>query len=181
MIKNFPYEEPLDNDSSVTIRKQNLQILQLKYPKLQNIMHLLSLVKYLKNNYSLRNSIEFIFLSLVKIIFNGVESLTYLGQDIWEKVPSQSKQIGSLLEFQTKITSSSLKLSIRMLIITHADIAKTTHTFLDMSDAKIFTFIYRVYHTDEVFRISLRFLACMDFIYFMYLLLLRLSFINNIK
>lgn len=87
----------------------------------------------------------------MKIIFNGLESLTYLRQNIWEKVPSQSKQIGSLLEFQTKITSNSLKLSIRMLIITHEDIAKTTYTFLDMSDAKIFTFIYRVYHTDEVF------------------------------
>ena len=59
-------------------------------------------MKYFKNIYNLRNSNEF-NISLVKTVYNGLESLSYLGPKVWSMLPVERREIESLLEFKTKI------------------------------------------------------------------------------
>lgn len=39
----------------------------------------------------------------VKIVYNGLESLSYLGSMVWGKLPVEYKEIEFLLEFQPKL------------------------------------------------------------------------------
>ena len=57
-------------------------------------------MKYFKNIYNLRNTNEF-NISLVKTVYNGLESLSYLGPKVWSMLPAECREIESLLEFKT--------------------------------------------------------------------------------
>ena len=54
------------------------------------------------NRYELRNCTDFTFRTVYSAR-NGLESLSYLESEIWEKLPLDLKQSKSLSEFKSKI------------------------------------------------------------------------------
>ena len=59
-------------------------------------------VKNAQHYYDLRNKTEF-NRNNVKTVYNGTETLTFLGPRIWEIVPDHIKKISSFEEFKFKI------------------------------------------------------------------------------
>ena len=62
----------------------------------------LALIKEMtpQNRYKLQNNIRFT-LRLVKSVHKGIESLSYLGPNIWKFLPFEIKQTESLLKFKS--------------------------------------------------------------------------------
>ena len=67
----------------------------------RSTLQLWNIKKNKESIYNLRNTTEY-NISLVKAVYNGLESLSYLGPKLWNMLPVEYKAIESLLEFKTK-------------------------------------------------------------------------------
>ena len=99
------FEELLRKDNSVTIHHRNLQVLTTELYKVENNMDLEIVNEVFQKrtlSYNLRANSNF-YTRPVDSIYNGTESLSFLGPKIWELVPEDAKQSESLEVFKNKI------------------------------------------------------------------------------
>ena len=99
------YENLLVRDRSVSAQVRNLQILvmemfkvygDLSPPIFKEPFHKRTL------NYELRHSSKFT-ISRIESVYNGSESIAYLGTKIWNMVPSELKEMSSISYFKKAI------------------------------------------------------------------------------
>ena len=100
------FQELLDQDKSVTVHTRNLQILATEMFKVSNdtapqiFADIFSSRSH--SNYNLRHQSQFNF-PRVKTVYNGTETVSFLGPKIWELVPSEIKEKTSLNAFKNAI------------------------------------------------------------------------------
>ena len=99
------YENLLVRDKSVSAQVRNLQILvmemfkvygDLSPPIFKEPFHKRTL------NYELRHPSKFT-ISRIESVYNGSESIAYLGTKIWNMVPSELKEMSSISYFKKAI------------------------------------------------------------------------------
>ena len=66
-------------------------------PKIMNTVFPVS-----EQNYSVRNNCDFVS-RRINTVFNGSESLSHLGPNLWRILPNEFKELESLNEFKSKI------------------------------------------------------------------------------
>ena len=99
------FEESLRKGNSVTIHHRNLQVLSTELHKVENNMDPEIVNKVFQkrtSSYNLRANSNF-YTRPVHSVYNGTESLSFLGPKIWELVPEDAKQSESLDVFKNKI------------------------------------------------------------------------------
>ena len=93
--KKSTFYELLERDGSVSIHKQNLRFLAFEIFKLKRDMGPELIKELILTNrqprYKLRNNSDFAAL-IVKSVYKGLESLSYLGPKIWELLPLEIKK-----------------------------------------------------------------------------------------
>ena len=98
--------ELVEKDGSVLTHMRNIQILATEMYKLVNNLSLPSMNRVLKLNsgsyYNLRQISQFCR-SLVKLVYHGTESISYLGPKIWDILPNDYKTIQNLNTLKIKI------------------------------------------------------------------------------
>ena len=100
------YEELLSKDGSVSMHHQNLQKLIIEFYKVVNglcpeIMNEIFQFQT-QNHHNLRNNSTFRIPSF-NTIFQGKESVSYLGPKIWSQVPDEIKSLESVRSFKKAI------------------------------------------------------------------------------
>ena len=104
--KKSSFTELLNKDTSVSIHIRNIQRFQiemfrfykgLSLPLMNNIFKL-----KLKNPYNLRQVSEF-SRPMVKSVYHGTGSISYLGPKIWVILPDKLKNIGNLEHFKKQV------------------------------------------------------------------------------
>ena len=103
--KTLSFEELLDKDGSVNIHARNLQVLAAEMFKVYKILSptvIAEMFRARQNNYNLRHS-SFFPIPYVKTVYHGSESLSNLGQRIWNLVPSTLKELDDVNSFKTQI------------------------------------------------------------------------------
>ena len=98
-------QELLQRDNSVTIHQKNIQALAiLMYKVTNNIAPTIvsELFSFSNINYNLRSGSQFHQPS-ANNIWNGLETISYLGWKIWNMVPAEIKQKSSLSSFKGEI------------------------------------------------------------------------------
>ena len=99
------FHELLQRDNSVTIHQKNIQALAiLMYKVTNNIAPTVvsELFSFSNVNYNLRSGSQFTQPS-VKTVWNGLETISYLGPKVWNMVPTEIKQKPSLPAFKREI------------------------------------------------------------------------------
>ena len=99
------FQELLQKDNAMTIHQKNIQALAvLMYKVANNIAPTVvsELFSFSNNRYNLRSGSQFRQTS-VKTVWNGLETVSYLGPKIWNMVPDEIKQKPSLSAFKTAI------------------------------------------------------------------------------
>ena len=99
------FQELLQRDNFVTIHQKNLQALAIMMYKVVNNIApttVSELFSYSNVNYNLRSGFQFHQPS-ANTVWNGQETIPYLGQKIWNMVPEEMKQKSSLLAFKREI------------------------------------------------------------------------------
>ena len=101
-----PFTELLEKDNSTTIHNRKIQLLATELFKVKNGLSPPFINKIFVENahhyYDLRKKYEFKRTD-VKTVYNGTETLTFLGPKIWEIVPDYIKKSNSFEEFKLKI------------------------------------------------------------------------------
>ena len=104
--KQSSFNELLEKDGSVSIHMRNIQILATEMYKLVNNLSptIMNRAFKLKSDscYNLRQILQF-SRSLVKSVYHGTESISYLGPKIWDILPDDYKTIQNLDTFKIKI------------------------------------------------------------------------------
>ena len=104
--KHTSIQDLLKKDRSTPIHYRNLQLLAIEMFKvskgigpsiISKIFHVRPIL-----NYNLRHSQKF-KTPHVNTVYNEEESISFLGSKIWEMVPQNIKEIGSLSEFKAAI------------------------------------------------------------------------------
>ena len=104
--KKSSFTELLNKDTSVSIHIRNIQRFQiemfrfykgLSLPLMNNIFKL-----KLENPYNLRQVSEF-SRPMVKSVYHGTGSISYLGPKIWVILPDKLKNIGNLEYFKKQV------------------------------------------------------------------------------
>ena len=93
---NLSLSELLDLDNSVTVYQKNLQVLVTEIYKVKNGIapEIMKDIFELQNPwYNLRWSCNQFWRENIKTIHYGLQSARYLGPNIWEFVPNNSKYI----------------------------------------------------------------------------------------
>ena len=101
------FSELLSKDKSVTIRQRNLQLLATETFKAKNklIPKIMEEIFTFKNvDYDLRNNTS-LKISNLKSVYYGTESLTNLGEKIWNLLPNEYKELKSLSTFKSRISN----------------------------------------------------------------------------
>ena len=101
------FEDPLKKDNSVSIHHKNIQLLGIELYKVKNNLstHLMSEIFNLRNiDYYLRSQTDF-KQGPVNMVNYGLKSLRYLAPKIWDIIPLEIRNAGSLTEFITNIKS----------------------------------------------------------------------------
>ena len=115
----------LEKDSSVSIHDKNIQCLATEMYKVSNGLSppIVSNIFTQKNchPYNLRRLFS---RPLVRSVFHGTESISYLGPVIWDILPDSYKNLPNVSVFKTGLKNGNLK-------IVPADFAK--NTFLDLA------------------------------------------------
>ena len=99
------FQELLQGDNSVTIHQKNIQTLAIMMDKVvSNIAPtIVSELFFFSNvNYGLRSGSQFHQPS-ANTVWNGQETISYLGPKIWNMVPEEMKQKSSLFAFKKEI------------------------------------------------------------------------------
>jgi len=102
---HLTFEQLLDKDNSFTVHHRNLQKLATEIYKIINnesppIMK--QIFPMTLNPYNLRNKNPFIS-SNVHSVYNGTETISYRGPQIWALVPNDIKHSKSSTEFKRRI------------------------------------------------------------------------------
>ena len=104
--KQSSFNELLEKDGSVSIHMRNIQILATEMYKLINNLSPPIMNRVFKLNsdsrYNLRQISQF-SRSLVRSVYHGTESISYLGPKIWDILPDDYKTIQNLDTFKIKI------------------------------------------------------------------------------
>ena len=93
---NLSLSELLDLDNSVTVYQKNLQVLVTEIYKVKNgtAPEIMKDIFELQNPwYNLRSSCNQFRRENIKTVHYGLQSARYLGPNIWEFVPNNSKYI----------------------------------------------------------------------------------------
>ena len=97
--------ELVEKGGSILIHMRNIQILATEMHKLVNNLSLPIMNRVLKLNsdsyYNLRQISQF-SRSLVKLLYHGTESISYLGPKIWDILPDVYKTIQNLNTLKIK-------------------------------------------------------------------------------
>ena len=100
------FTELLEKNNSTTMHNRNIQLLATELFKVKNGLspHFMNeiFVENSQHYYDLRKKTEF-KRNNVKTVYNGTETLTFLGPRIWEIVPDYIKKSNSFEEFKLKI------------------------------------------------------------------------------
>ena len=99
------FQELLDKDKGVTIHVKNVRALAVGMFKVSNnyLTSLMSQIFDKRNNvYDFRNPSEFARRN-GRSVFNGTESISFLGPKIWDIVPSELKQLEMENAFKKEI------------------------------------------------------------------------------
>ena len=100
------FTELLEIDKSTTIHNGNIQLLATELFKVKNGLSPAFMneifIENAQHYYDLRKKTEF-KRNKVKTVYNGTETLTFLGPRIWEIVLDYIKESNSLEEFKLKI------------------------------------------------------------------------------
>ena len=103
------FQELLDKDKGATIHVKNVRALAIEMSKVSNNYpnnysnSLMSKIFDKRNNvYDFRNPSEFAKRN-VRSVFNGTESISFLGPKIWDVVPSELKQLETINVFKREI------------------------------------------------------------------------------
>ena len=99
------FQELLQRDNSVTIHQKNIQALAIMMYKVVNSITptiVSELFSYSNVNYNLRSGSQFHQPS-ANTVWNGQETISYLGPKIWNMVPEEMKQKSSLFAFKREI------------------------------------------------------------------------------
>ena len=104
--KQSSFNELLEKDGSVSIHMRNTQILATEMYKLISNLSPPIMNGFFKLNsdsrYNLRQISQF-SRSLVRSVYHGTESISYLGPKIWDILPDDYKTIQNLDTFKIKI------------------------------------------------------------------------------
>ena len=104
--KQSSFTELLNKDNSVSIHIRNIQRLAIEMFRFYNGLSppLMSNMFKLKaeNSYNLRQVSEF-SRPMVKSVYHGTESISYLGPKIWDILPEKLKNIDNLEHFKKEI------------------------------------------------------------------------------
>ena len=96
------FQELFQGDNSVTIHTRNIQVLAIKmYKVINNIAPTIvsELISFSSVNYNLRKGSQF-YKPSAKTVWNGQETISYLGPNIWNMMPDKIKQKSSLFVFK---------------------------------------------------------------------------------
>ena len=104
--KRSTFEQLLDKDNSVSIHIRNLQTLAIEMYKVVNgssplIMNEIFQLRE-QSRYNLRHQNTFKIPS-VNTVYNGTETVSFLGPKLWELIPAKIKELGSLKSFKKAI------------------------------------------------------------------------------
>ena len=108
--KSSSFEELLQKDESVTIHVKNIQKLATEMFKVfKNLSPpiVADLFEIRQNNYNLKHR-SYFSIPNVKSVYHGSESLSNLGQRIWNLVPDTLKQLDDINSFKTEIKNGNL-------------------------------------------------------------------------
>ena len=104
--KQPSFKELLEKGISVSIHERNVQILTTKMYKASNNFspfHMNEIFEVRnKHPYNLRQNSQF-FGPLVKSVYHGFESLSYLGPKVWNILPNIYRNIDGLHKFKKTI------------------------------------------------------------------------------
>ena len=99
------FQELLQRDNSVTIHQKNIQALSIMMYKVVNHIPptiVSEIFSFSNVNYNLRSGSQFHQPS-ANTVWNGQETISYLGPKIWSMVPEKMKQKSSLFAFKREI------------------------------------------------------------------------------
>ena len=99
------FKELLEKDGSVPIHNRNLQILATEMFKVYNNIAppiFTEIFKKRNPNYQLRHTLHF-SIPPVRSVYNGTESLSFLGPKVWDIVPTELKEVKILSAFKSGI------------------------------------------------------------------------------
>ena len=100
------FTELLNKDNSVSIHIRNIQRLVIEMFRFYNGLSPPLMINMFKlkaeNSYNLRQVSEF-SRPMVKSVFHGTESISYLGPKIWDILPEKLKNIDNLEHFKKEI------------------------------------------------------------------------------
>ena len=96
------FEDLLKKDNSVSIHHKNIRLLGIELYKVKNNLsnHLMSEIFNLRNiDYYLRSQTD-LKQGPVNMVNYGLKSLRYLAPNIWDIIPFEIRNLGSLAEFK---------------------------------------------------------------------------------
>ena len=104
--KKSSFHDLLEKDSSVSIHHRNLRVLATEMFSIYNGMAPEIVTEIFpfrpQDQYNLRSWSDFT-LTIVRTVNYGIESIRYLGPQIWESIPANIKEVDTIERFMSGI------------------------------------------------------------------------------